>query len=76
MILAANLQCTRTSSVAVRGFTRLAPCAEGRFVPPGGEWPGAVGKLEHFGALIVTGERGTGRRTAALRLLNGISAAR
>lgn len=52
----------------------LAPCADGRFVLPGGEWPGAVGKLEHFGALIVTGERGTGRRTAALRLLNGISA--
>ena len=52
----------------------LAACAEGRFVPPGGEWPGAVGKLGHFGALIVTGERGIGRRTAALRLLSGISA--
>ena len=52
----------------------LAPCAEERFVPPGGEWPGAVGKLGHFGALIVTGERGIGRRTAALRLLSAISA--
>ena len=52
----------------------MAPCAEGRFVPPGGEWPGAVGKLGHFGALIVTGERGIGRRTAALRLLSGFSA--
>jgi hypothetical protein len=51
----------------------LAPCAEGRFVPPGGEWPGAAGKLGHFGALIVMGERGIGRRTAALRLLSGIS---
>lgn len=52
----------------------LAPCAEERFVPPSGQWPGAVGKLEHFGALIMTGERGIGRRTAALRLLSGISA--
>lgn len=52
----------------------LAPCAEERFVPPGGEWPGAVGKLEHFGALIVSGERGIGRRTAALRLLSGVNA--
>jgi hypothetical protein len=52
----------------------LDPCAEERFVPPGGEWPGAVGKLGHFGALIMTGERGIGRRTAALRLLSGISA--
>jgi len=47
----------------------LAACAEGRFVPPGGPWEGAVGKL----GLILTGLRGTGRRTAALRLLNGIS---
>jgi hypothetical protein len=52
----------------------LAACAEGRFVPPDGEWPGADGKLGQFGALIVTGERGIGRRTAALRLLSGISA--
>jgi hypothetical protein len=52
----------------------LAPCAEERFVEPGGQWPGAVGKLGHFGTLVVTGERGIGRRTAALRLLSGISA--
>lgn len=51
----------------------LAACAEGRFVPPGGPWQGAVGKLGYFRALIVTGGRGTGRRTAALRLLSGIS---
>jgi hypothetical protein len=51
----------------------IAPCAEGRFVPPRGEWQGAVGKLGHFRTLIVTGERGIGRRTAALRLLNGFS---
>ncbi len=52
----------------------LAACAEGRFVPPGGQWQDAAGKLGTFGALIVTGERGSGRRTAALRLLNGVSA--
>ena len=52
----------------------LAACAEDRFVPPGGQWQGAAGKLEAFGALIVTGERGSGRRTAALRLLDGVSA--
>jgi hypothetical protein len=52
----------------------LAACEDHRFVPPGGQWPGAAGKLEHFGALIVTGERGIGRRTAALRLLSGVSA--
>jgi hypothetical protein len=52
----------------------LAACAEGRFVPPGGQWEGASGKLGYFGTLIVTGERGTGRRTAALRLLSGINA--
>ena len=52
----------------------LAACAEGRFVPPGGQWQNAVGKLRDFGALIVTGERGSGRRTAALRLLSRVSA--
>lgn len=52
----------------------LAACAEGRFVPPGGQWPGTASKLGYLGALIVTGERGTGRRTAALRLLSGIRA--
>jgi hypothetical protein len=53
----------------------LAACAEGRFVRPGGQWQGAAGKLEAIGALIVTGERGSGRRTAALRLLDDVSAA-
>jgi hypothetical protein len=52
-------------------MTDLAACADGRFVPPGGQWDGAAHKLQTFGALIVTGERGTGRRTAALRLLTG-----
>lgn len=54
--------------------TDLSACAEGRFVPPGGQWEGAQGKLGHFGSLLVTGERGIGRRTAALRLLSGIHA--
>ena len=52
----------------------LAACAEGRFVPPGGQWHDAARKLGSFGALIVTGGRGSGRRTAALRLLDGVSA--
>jgi hypothetical protein len=52
----------------------LAACTEGRFVPPGGQWQGAIGKLGAYGALIVTGERGSGRRTAALYLLNRVSA--
>src|SRR5262249_37565069 len=38
------------------------------------QWQDAAGKLEAFSALIVTGERGSGRRTAALRLLAGVSA--
>jgi hypothetical protein len=52
----------------------LEACAEGRFVPPGGEWQGAAGKLGFFRALILTGGIGSGRRTAALRLLNGMGA--
>ena len=54
--------------------TDLAACAKGRFVSPGGQWQDAAGKLDAFGALIVVGERGSGRRTAALRLLSGVSA--
>jgi hypothetical protein len=52
----------------------LAACTPGRFQPPGGPWGSALPKLQDFHALIVTGERGTGRRTAALRLLTAVSA--
>jgi hypothetical protein len=52
----------------------LGACADGRFVPPRGQWQDAAGKLEAFNALIVTGERGSGRRTAALRLLDRVGA--
>jgi hypothetical protein len=52
----------------------LAACADGRFVQPGGQWQDAARKLGTFGGLIVTGERGSGRRTAALRLLDGVMA--
>jgi hypothetical protein len=50
----------------------LAPCAPDRFVPPGGQWAAAFSKLEAFKAVIIRGERGSGRRTAALRLLTDI----
>jgi hypothetical protein len=50
----------------------LAACAPDRFVPPGGQWDAALGKLETFSAVIVRGEPGSGRRTAALRLLADI----
>ena len=53
----------------------LEACSEERFVPPRGQWQDAAGKLQALGAIIVTGERGSGRRTAALRLLDGVSAA-
>ena len=52
----------------------LAACAPDRFQPPGGQWDRALGKLRDFRAVIVTGERGTGRRTAALRLLTAVNA--
>lgn len=50
--------------------TDLEACAAGRFVTPGGEWATAAGKLGEHGSLIITGDRGTGRRTAALWLLS------
>jgi hypothetical protein len=51
----------------------LRACAAGRFVTPRGQWHDADRKLGAFGGLIVIGERGSGRRTAALRLLNQVS---
>jgi hypothetical protein len=53
-------------------LTDLAACADGRFLPPGGQWADAHRKLREHGSLIVTGERGTGRRTAALHLLSRV----
>jgi hypothetical protein len=50
----------------------LAACAPDRFITPGGQWDAASGKLEAFSAVLIRGERGSGRRTAALRLLSGI----
>ena len=47
----------------------LLACAEGRFVRPTGQWDEAIAKFKDHRVLIVTGEPGTGRRTAALRLL-------
>jgi len=47
----------------------LAATADWRFVPPAGEWDTAPEKLRDHRALIVIGDIGSGRRTAALRLL-------
>jgi len=47
----------------------LEPCKQGRFAAPTGEWDAATDKLKKFGAVILRGQPGSGRRTAALRLL-------
>jgi hypothetical protein len=47
----------------------LEPCALGRFVTPTGEWDAATVKLKEHRAVILRGQPGSGRRTAALRLL-------
>ncbi len=60
--------------VSVVPESDLAPCLEERFVPPAGAWPQADEKLRNLGGLLITGQRGIGRRTAALRLLSGIRA--
>jgi hypothetical protein len=47
----------------------LEPCAPGRFANPTGEWNDAAGKLQEHHAVILRGQPGSGRRTAALWLL-------
>jgi hypothetical protein len=50
-----------------------AACAHGRFVQPTGEWPSAPGKLREHRVVVVRGVPGCGRRTAALKLLLGVT---
>src|SRR6185369_332269 len=47
----------------------LAACADDRFVVPGGQWERARSKLTEDRFVILVGAAGTGRRTAALLLL-------
>ncbi|MGW5159949.1 hypothetical protein ACWEPN_31105 [Nonomuraea wenchangensis] len=48
----------------------LAACAEGRFVPPTTRWRDAQEKLAAHGIVVLVAPAGSGRRTAALRLLS------
>jgi hypothetical protein len=52
----------------------LEPCAPGRFADPTGEWDAAAIKLKEHRVVILRGQPGSGRRTAALRLLLGLCA--
>lgn len=45
------------------------PCDERRFIPPAGEWDRAAGVLSEQHMVVLRGQAGSGRRTAALRLL-------
>jgi len=47
----------------------LKPCDERRFIPPTGEWDRAAGVLDEQHMVVLRGQAGSGRRTAALRLL-------
>ncbi|MGW4411382.1 hypothetical protein ACWEJ6_45650 [Nonomuraea sp. NPDC004702] len=48
----------------------LAACAEGRFVPPASGWEDAATTLASHGIVVLLAPAGSGRRTAALRLLS------
>ncbi|UBU16431.1 hypothetical protein [Nonomuraea gerenzanensis] len=48
----------------------LAACAEGRFVPPASGWEDAATTLASQGIVVLLAPAGSGRRTAALRLLS------
>jgi hypothetical protein len=51
----------------------LAACSDERFSDPTGEWDLAAGKLRDYQAVILRAPRGSGRLTAALRLLRGVA---
>jgi hypothetical protein len=50
-----------------------AACAHGRFVQPTGEWPSAPARLREHRVVIIRGIPGSGRRTAALKLLLSVT---
>ncbi|HET7015377.1 MAG TPA: hypothetical protein VFI65_15780 [Streptosporangiaceae bacterium] len=50
-----------------------AACAQGRFVQPTGEWPAAWARLREHRVVVILGVPGCGRRTAALKLLLGVT---
>jgi hypothetical protein len=52
----------------------LKPCALGEFVEPAGEWDAAAARLREHRVVVLCGQRGSGRRTAALKLLLGLCA--
>lgn len=58
--------------IQVRQLTEadLRATADGRFVAPTGEWHLAVDRIRLNRVLVILGEAGTGRRTAALWLLS------
>ncbi|MBB6174843.1 hypothetical protein HNR23_004903 [Nocardiopsis mwathae] len=47
-------------------------CEETRFVPPTGEWDETARKLSENRLLVLLGDLGSGRRTAALQRLRGL----
>ncbi|WP_181699330.1 hypothetical protein [Nocardia sp. GTS18] len=49
----------------------FSACMEGRFVEPSGSWASAKSMAAAGNLIVLAGEDGTGRRTAALRLLAG-----
>jgi len=51
----------------------LAACAVGRFATPTGEWKEAQAKLRDHHIVVVRGVPGSGRRTAALKILSSVS---
>ncbi|WP_157574021.1 hypothetical protein [Nocardia jejuensis] len=59
----------RTDTIAP---TKFGPCSHERFIPRTGEWFTARSRLELNRLLVLRGERGTGRQTAALWLLQQI----
>jgi hypothetical protein len=54
-------------------FSDRMACAEGRFVQPTGEWPSAETKLTEHRVVVLSSVPGCGRRTAALKLLLGVT---
>jgi hypothetical protein len=61
--------------VAPVPFSDRMACADGRFVQPTGEWQSAAAKLRECRVVVLKGFPGSGRRTAALKLLLSVTSA-